>query len=126
VNPTPDALNAAMNAASSPCVCFLEHIPYRPRNSRWRIRGMWEYATGKNAWQMIDRVGLGGTRGPALARDQWYSLRCAPFRCAFQRQRQSTPSPAGPKRTEAESDAHAVVRPRDRRTAHRVAPGRHR
>jgi cellulose synthase/poly-beta-1,6-N-acetylglucosamine synthase-like glycosyltransferase len=45
-------------------VCFLEHIPYRPLNCLWRIQGMWEFATGKNAWQMIDRVGLAGTNGP--------------------------------------------------------------
>lgn len=38
--------------------CFLEHFPYRPLNSVWRARGMWDFVTGKNAWQMIDRVGL--------------------------------------------------------------------
>jgi cellulose synthase/poly-beta-1,6-N-acetylglucosamine synthase-like glycosyltransferase len=44
-------------------VCFLEHFPYRPLNSLWRIRGMWQFATGRNAWQMIDRVGIGGPVG---------------------------------------------------------------
>jgi len=41
--------------------CFLEHFPYRQLNSLWRLRGMWEFLTGRNAWRMINRVGLGGT-----------------------------------------------------------------
>jgi cellulose synthase/poly-beta-1,6-N-acetylglucosamine synthase-like glycosyltransferase len=39
--------------------CFLEHFPYRQLNSLWRLRGMWQFVAGRNAWQMIDRVGLG-------------------------------------------------------------------
>ncbi len=41
------------------CACFIEHFPYRQLNSLWRLRGMWEFATGRTSWQMIDRVGLG-------------------------------------------------------------------
>jgi cellulose synthase/poly-beta-1,6-N-acetylglucosamine synthase-like glycosyltransferase len=48
--------------------CFLEHVPYRPLNSLWRIKGMWEFATGRNAWQMIERVGLAGTDRPSRPR----------------------------------------------------------
>ncbi len=39
-------------------VSFLEMIPYRPLNSFWRIRGMWNYFRGRNEWQMIDRTGF--------------------------------------------------------------------
>jgi cellulose synthase/poly-beta-1,6-N-acetylglucosamine synthase-like glycosyltransferase len=44
--------------------CFLEHFPYRPLNSLWRLRGMWQFVAGRNAWQMIDRVGL-SARAPS-------------------------------------------------------------
>jgi len=40
-------------------VSFLEIMPYRPLNSLWRLRGMWDYLRGRNDWQMIDRVGFG-------------------------------------------------------------------
>jgi hypothetical protein len=33
--------------------CFLEHFPYRLLNSIWRAHGIWQFLTGKNAWQMI-------------------------------------------------------------------------
>ena len=39
--------------------CLLEIIPYRQLNALWRLVGMWQFVTGRNAWQMIDRVGLG-------------------------------------------------------------------
>jgi cellulose synthase/poly-beta-1,6-N-acetylglucosamine synthase-like glycosyltransferase len=48
-------------------VCFLEHFPYRPLNSLWRLRGMWQFLTGRTAWQMIDRVGLGGASSSRTA-----------------------------------------------------------
>jgi cellulose synthase/poly-beta-1,6-N-acetylglucosamine synthase-like glycosyltransferase len=44
-------------------VCFLEHFPYRPLNSFWRARGVWEFVTGRTAWQMIDRVGFATEAG---------------------------------------------------------------
>jgi cellulose synthase/poly-beta-1,6-N-acetylglucosamine synthase-like glycosyltransferase len=39
-------------------ICFFEHFPYRPLNSLWRARGVWEFVTGRNAWHLIDRVGF--------------------------------------------------------------------
>jgi hypothetical protein len=39
-------------------VCFLEFFPYRPLNSLWRLRGTWDFLTGRSGWGMIDRVGL--------------------------------------------------------------------
>ena len=49
-------------------ICFLEHFPYHPLNSIWRARGIWQFLTGKNAWQMIERVGFAGRPGaPANA-----------------------------------------------------------
>jgi len=39
--------------------CLLEIIPYRQLNALWRLVGMWQFVTGRNAWQIIDRVGLG-------------------------------------------------------------------
>jgi len=38
--------------------CFLEHFPYRQLNTLWRVRGLWEYASGKGSWPKIDRVGF--------------------------------------------------------------------
>jgi len=38
--------------------CFLEHIPYRPLNSLWRLKGLWRFMAGRNSWQLIDRVGF--------------------------------------------------------------------
>jgi cellulose synthase/poly-beta-1,6-N-acetylglucosamine synthase-like glycosyltransferase len=38
--------------------CFLEPLFYRPLNTMWRIRGLWYYATGQNAWQLLPRTGL--------------------------------------------------------------------
>ena len=45
--------------------CFLEHFPYRQLNSIWRLKGLWEFATGRNAWQLIERVGF--ERQPSAA-----------------------------------------------------------
>jgi cellulose synthase/poly-beta-1,6-N-acetylglucosamine synthase-like glycosyltransferase len=38
--------------------CFLEFFPYRPLNTLWRLRGMWDSINGRNAWTKIDRVGF--------------------------------------------------------------------
>jgi cellulose synthase/poly-beta-1,6-N-acetylglucosamine synthase-like glycosyltransferase len=38
--------------------CFFEMFPYRPMNSFWRLRGMWDHLRGRNNWLMIDRMGF--------------------------------------------------------------------
>ncbi len=38
--------------------CFLEHFPYRPLNTLWRVRGLWEYLSGRDTWRKIERVGF--------------------------------------------------------------------
>jgi cellulose synthase/poly-beta-1,6-N-acetylglucosamine synthase-like glycosyltransferase len=38
--------------------CFLEFFPYRPLNSFWRLRGMWDSVKGRNAWTKMERVGF--------------------------------------------------------------------
>ena len=38
--------------------CFLEHFPYRQMNTVWRLKGLWQFVTGRNAWQLIERVGF--------------------------------------------------------------------
>jgi cellulose synthase/poly-beta-1,6-N-acetylglucosamine synthase-like glycosyltransferase len=40
--------------------CFLEHFPYRPLNSIWRVRGMWEFIAGRSSWHKIERTGFSG------------------------------------------------------------------
>jgi len=44
--------------------CFLEHFPYRQLNTLWRIRGLWDYITGKDKWRKIERVGFDNPAGP--------------------------------------------------------------
>jgi cellulose synthase/poly-beta-1,6-N-acetylglucosamine synthase-like glycosyltransferase len=56
--------------------CLLEIFPYRQLNALWRLLGIWDFVTGRNAWRMVDRVGLGakptspgpGPAGPAISR----------------------------------------------------------
>jgi hypothetical protein len=38
--------------------CFLEHFPYRPLHTLWRIRGIWEYLRGDFEWHRSERTGL--------------------------------------------------------------------
>ena len=45
-------------------VSFLEHMPYRPLNCVWRLKGMWNFMMGRNAWQVMDRVGFSGNTAP--------------------------------------------------------------
>ena len=39
-------------------VCFLEYFPYRPLNTLWRLRGMWEHLFGNQRWGKMERVGF--------------------------------------------------------------------
>ncbi len=39
-------------------VCFLEHMPYRPLHSIWRLQGMWHSVTGRNTWAPMEKVGF--------------------------------------------------------------------
>jgi hypothetical protein len=38
--------------------CFLEHFPYRQMHMFWRLRGIWQYLRGDNAWEPLKRKGL--------------------------------------------------------------------
>lgn len=38
--------------------CFLEHFPYRPLNTLWRVRGLWDYLSGRTTWRKIERTGF--------------------------------------------------------------------
>lgn len=40
------------------CFCFLEHFPYRQIHTVWRLRGIWQFLTGKRTWTPIERIGL--------------------------------------------------------------------
>ena len=44
--------------------CFLEHFPYRQLNSLWRLKGLWQYAAGKEAWPQIERIGFSTPASP--------------------------------------------------------------
>ncbi len=38
--------------------CFLEHMPYRPLHSIWRLMGMWQFMTGQNSWAAMEKAGF--------------------------------------------------------------------
>lgn len=38
--------------------CFFEHFPYRQMHMFWRLRGIWRYLRGNNAWGPLKRKGL--------------------------------------------------------------------
>jgi cellulose synthase/poly-beta-1,6-N-acetylglucosamine synthase-like glycosyltransferase len=38
--------------------CFLEHFPYRQLHMYWRLKGIWQYLRGDDAWRPVKRKGL--------------------------------------------------------------------
>ncbi|MDE3108586.1 MAG: glycosyltransferase family 2 protein [Acidobacteriota bacterium] len=44
--------------------CFFEHFPYRQLHMLWRLRGIWEYFTGNEAWNQPKRKGMSSARTP--------------------------------------------------------------
>jgi cellulose synthase/poly-beta-1,6-N-acetylglucosamine synthase-like glycosyltransferase len=38
--------------------CFVEPVLYRPINTIWRLRGLWDFIGGRNSWQLLQRTGF--------------------------------------------------------------------
>jgi cellulose synthase/poly-beta-1,6-N-acetylglucosamine synthase-like glycosyltransferase len=46
-------------------LCFVENLGYRPLNTIWRLKGLWQFLRGQNSWQLINRVGFQTQKGAA-------------------------------------------------------------